>query len=322
MSDQQEERVDETKRFSILVCIDGSEESYRGLRYAVRFGLDHDDTDIALLYVRPEDQALSSGGLNLNLARENLLDWDIELPGMKSLKKARDELVNIGFLGEEWEAEAIQKKSRGNRLGDHMIEYVSKRTGQHIVLMLRVASSVLNGILDECHLHDYDLVIVSETDDEDGGAGAGRINKATAINVALEHEGTVLMAHALEEGHGHLMCVSDSEHSAGAARKDALIAMRCGCPIHLYAVAADADKLDEANHALELARSVIEETGYEVHSAEAEAGDPVTMIVEKGKKHSLIALSETSKGTLQRMLKGSVPQGVLEKAKNSVMIIR
>ena len=321
MSDLVDEQAEEIQRFSILVCIDGSEESYRGLRYAVRFGLDHDDTDIALLYVRPEDQALRSGGLNLDLARENMLDWDIELPGMKSLKKARDELVSIGFLGEEWEAEAIRKKARGSRLGDHMIEYVSQKTGQHIVLMLRVASTVLNGILDECHLHDYDLVIVSESDDEDGG-GAGHIDKATAINVALEHEGTVLLAHALEEGHGHLMCVSDSEHSAGAARKDALIAQRCGCPIHLYAVAADADQLEEANHALELARSVIEETGYGVHSAEAEVGDPVSMIVEKGKKHSLIALSETSKGTLRRMLKGSVPQGVLEKAKNSVMIIR
>ena len=38
--------------FNILVCIDGSEEGYRGLHYAIKFSLDHPDTDIALLYVR------------------------------------------------------------------------------------------------------------------------------------------------------------------------------------------------------------------------------------------------------------------------------
>ena len=49
------------KRFRILVCIDGSEESYRGLRYAARLG-GGVDADICLLYVRPVDQGLRSGG--------------------------------------------------------------------------------------------------------------------------------------------------------------------------------------------------------------------------------------------------------------------
>ena len=39
----------EEKVFKILVCIDGSEESYRGLRYAARLASGF-DTDITLLY--------------------------------------------------------------------------------------------------------------------------------------------------------------------------------------------------------------------------------------------------------------------------------
>ena len=49
-------------RFRILVCVDGSEESYRGLRYAARLGAG-EDADIILLYVRPTDQGLRTGGL-------------------------------------------------------------------------------------------------------------------------------------------------------------------------------------------------------------------------------------------------------------------
>ena len=70
-------------RFNVLVCIDGSDESYRGLRYATKFSLDYDDTDITLLYVRPADRGSASEGLNMSVTRENLLDWDMDLPGLK-----------------------------------------------------------------------------------------------------------------------------------------------------------------------------------------------------------------------------------------------
>ena len=69
------ERADES-RFRILVCIDGSDESYRGLRYAARLG-GGVDADICLLYVRPVDQELRSGGLQVRVVRENLLEWGL-----------------------------------------------------------------------------------------------------------------------------------------------------------------------------------------------------------------------------------------------------
>ena len=53
------ERADEN-RFRILVCIDGSDESYGGLRYAAHLG-GGVDADICLLYVRPVDQGAAVG---------------------------------------------------------------------------------------------------------------------------------------------------------------------------------------------------------------------------------------------------------------------
>ena len=121
--------ADQEHRFKLLVCIDGSTSSYQGLRYAIKFSADNPDTDIALLYVRPADGGGSSEGLNMGLARENMLDWDLELPGLKSLKKARNILLENGILGDEWEAENIHKKSRGSRLGDHISAIYAKKQG-------------------------------------------------------------------------------------------------------------------------------------------------------------------------------------------------
>ncbi len=239
----------EDDRFNILVCIDGSEESYRGLHYAIKFSLDHADTDISLLYVRAEGMAERSSGLNMNLARENLLDWDIELPGLAALKKARDMLVDSGFLGEEWGAEDITKKFRGTRSGDHIVKYTSNKTDQHISLIVRESSSVLTGILDEGHFYHYDIIIVSAA--QGSASSAGHIDTYTAIGVATEHDGTVILVRELEEGHGHFICVEDTEVSMEMVRKDALMAKRCNCPIYLYSVAEDDEGLDQAQHALD-----------------------------------------------------------------------
>jgi nucleotide-binding universal stress UspA family protein len=306
--------------FNILVCIDGSEEGYRGLHYAIKFSLDHPDTDIALLYVRSAETAGRSSGLNMELSREAMLDWNLELPGLKSLKKARDMLVDSGFLGDEWDSEDITKKFRGTRSGDHIIKYASKNTGQRISLIVRESSSVLTGILDEAHFYRYDIVIVSASSNSPGGAG--HIDMYTAIGVATEHDGTVILVRELEEEHGHLICVTDTEMSMEMVRKDTIMAARCGCPIYLYAVAADEEDLSSAQNALERAQSVVEKAGGKVSGKKAEIGDPVRRITDRGKDYSLIVISATEKSKLKQMFLGSVSHSILKKAKNSVMIVR
>ena len=311
---------DPERRFKLLVCIDGSTSSYQGLRYAIKFSLDNPDTDISLLYVRPADSGGSSEGLNMTLARENMLDWDLELPGLKSLKKARDILLENGILGDEWEAENIHKKSRGSRLGDHIVSYLCKKTGQHIALIVRIASSVLAGILNEAHDEQYDIVIVSASDDDMTGLGA--IDSYTAISVATEHNGTVILSRGLEEGHGHLVCVTNDPASIKMALQDAEIATRCGCPIELYAVAETSDDKKQTQETLDNAKAALEKAGYAVNGAHMDIGDPVGRIIENGQDHSLIVMAACEKSMLKRMFLGSVSHAVLKKAKSSVMIIR
>ena len=312
--------VESNSKFSILVCVDGSSESDRALKYAIRLG-SGTDADLTLLYVRPIDQGLRTAGLQFSVARENLLNWGIELPGMKTLKAARDQLVELGLLSEGTEEEFKHTDVVGDPLGDNMIIY-STDSGRTITLKLMVAPSVVHGILDESDLGEYDITIIARADSHDG-TGLGFISPDMAEDIALEHSGTVLIAHELEESHGHLVCVHDSDASIAAARRDAEIASRCACPVFLYSVASDERELDGANRAIARARLAIEEVGIQVSGDKVEIGDPVEKIVEEGKNYSVIVLAAPAKiKGWRRLFAVSVANRVLANAYNSVMIAR
>ncbi len=51
-------------------------------------------------------------------------------------------------------------------------------------------------------------------------------------------------------------------------------------------------------------------------------GNPVEEIIETGPDYSLIVVSDTSKGALQRFFMGSNAFQVMQRAYNSVMIVR
>ena len=125
------------KRFRILSCIDGSEESYRGLHYAARLG-GGVDADIVLLYVRAVDQDMRSGGLQARVFRENLLNWGLDLPGIKYLNRAREELAEMGIMSDNWTERAVHVDRSGDPLGDNSIEYTN-RAGKKIVRGPRTA---------------------------------------------------------------------------------------------------------------------------------------------------------------------------------------
>ncbi|MEM9221099.1 MAG: universal stress protein [Pseudomonadota bacterium] len=305
-------------RFRILVCIDNSEESNRALRYAVRIG-SGTDADLTLLFVRPADQGLETGGMEIAVARENMLSWGLELPGKNALNQARDTLIELGFLSPEWEAQSRHVDVQGDPLGDYSMEYEGG-DGRTICLKLAVAPTHARGILEECERSEPDLVIVAMSEEREGAAG--KITRQTAETVAREHTGTVLVARELEESHGHLVCVWDNPESIQAARRDAEIAGRCMCPIHLFAVAPSEEERSSAETAIANAEAAIKEAGIPIFGKKVMVGEPAEAIIEEGRGYSVIVMSSRSKTGLRRLLSASTSLAVLQNASNSVMIAR
>ena len=309
----------EEKRFRILVCIDGSEESYRGLRYAARLG-GGVDADICLLYVRPVDQGLRSGGLQVRVARENMLNWGLELPGIKHLEKGRDMLMRLASMEGDWDEETIHRDVQGDPLGDNATVYTNAQ-GKRLILKLKVASDIASGILEQWDQFKYDLIVLGASANW-APAPLSLWDPAVAEKVALYAPCSVLVARELEEGHGHLICTDGSERAQRTVEIDANIAARCNCSISLMSVALDQESLPEAQRNVDEARSLIESMGFEVKDSYTPVGNPIDEIIEQGQHFSLIVLSDTGKSALKRFFLGSVAVKVLEKADHSVMIVR
>lgn len=306
-------------RFRILVCIDGSDESYRGLKYAVKLG-GGVDADIVMLYVRPIDQGLRSGGLQVRVARENMLDWGLELPGIQVLKKGWEMLREIEHFEDDWTTETVHTDVAGDPLGDNKIDYTNK-LGRKVVLKLKVADDIATGILEQWEIGEYDLIILGAPEEKRGLARA-LIDPPIAEKVAMNASCSVLVARGLEVGHGHLICTDGSERSLEMVSKDAMLASRCNCAISLISVTADVEGEAEAKTYLNDARSVIEKFEVEIEDMLSPVGDPVEEIIEAGANYSVIVVSESSRSGMERLLVGSVAKRVLRKAHNSVLVVR
>lgn len=310
-------------RFRILVCIDGSDESYRGLKYAAKIARG-EDVDIVLCYVRPSDQGLRSGGLQMDVARGNMLEWGLELPGIKYLKKGRDMLMELGNLREDWDERAFHTDIAGTSLGDNKIDYTAK-SGKKIVLKLKVAQDVATGILDQWELGHYDLIIIGASarwDSKGAQMIRGFFDPAVAEKIAIHAPCSVLVARDLEYGHGHLMCTDGSEAATEMIKKDAYIASLCECPLHLMSVALDVESEPDAQKAVNDARKMLADMGQEVNDTIVKVGNPVDEIIEEGPNYSLIVMSDSGKSGLQRFFMGSVALKVMQNAFSSVMIVR
>ena len=306
-------------RFRILVCIDGSDESYEGLQFANEIARG-DDCDIILLYVRPIDQGLRSGGLQMRVARENMLEWGLELPGIQYLKRGLDMLIGDGHLADEWKAVSTHTDIRGDPLGDNKIEY-RKESGKSIVLKLKTAPDPASGILDQYELGPYNVMVIGKPSRWRGPArsilGVSVVQKVAALAPC-----SVLVARERAGKEGFLICSDGSEQSLDAVRRTAVLAQHCGKSLTLMGVATtDADR-GQVDADLQSARVMLEDMGIETRATVSEVGDPVQRIVEIGNDYELITVSESGKTRLKRVFLGSVAFDVMGAAARSVLNVR
>jgi nucleotide-binding universal stress UspA family protein len=306
-------------RYRILVCVDGSEESYRGLGYAAEIA-SNKDSDIILLYVRPIDQGLRSGGLQIRVARENMLSWGLELPGIKYLKKGLEQLMSGVSVSDDWHEKTTHTDIAGDPLGDNKIEYTNE-DGQTIVLKLKTASTIPSGILDQYKLGPYDLIILGAS-----SSWRGWVKKfwdpSVARKVAMYAPCSVLVAKGLERGHGHLLCTDGSERALKMIRRSAKISLKINSKLSIVAVSQDAKSESKAQKNVDIAVTALKAMGVNPVHAFTRVGDPFEEIISAGEDYSFIVLGSTKKTGLGQNFFSSLPLKVIEHAKNSVIIVR
>jgi len=308
------------ERYRILVCIDGSDESYHGLSYAAQAAQNKQDADIVLLYVRPIDQGLRSGGLQVRVARENMLNWGLELPGIKFLKKGLEQLISEEALASDWQEKITHTDVDGDPLGDNKIEYLNK-DGQTIVLKLKTAPTIASGILDQYELGPFDVIILGDSGSW-GGWAKSLWDPAVAEKVAIHAPCSVLVLRGPKHDYDHLLCSDGSEEAMKMVRRSAVVSKRMNSKLSVMSVARDVEGEPEAQANVDEAVEELNKLGVRVVNAFTRVGNPFEEIITAGKSYSFIVVGGTGKTGLQRFFLGSVSFKVLEHAKNSVVIVR
>ncbi|MCJ2165987.1 MULTISPECIES: universal stress protein [unclassified Pseudodesulfovibrio] len=306
------------ERLRILICIGGGPEAYAGLRYAARLSK-KTCANIDLLYVRQQDSGLQSGGMEVRVARENILDWGLELPGMTHLKKARDILVELGEITPDANRDWRHLELSGDPAGEYVREYENP-CGGTISLRLRTATDVVSVITNEADLCDVDMIIVGASPEPLTGLKKFLSRKPLALQVAAHSKHSVIVARHLEPGHGHLVCVQDTERSRAMLSSAVRYAHACQCPVSILSVApAEADR-PSAQKSVDEAAALFLANGITPHETLVEVGDAVDTIITIGYDFSLILLPESPKPWFSKG--SSVTHEVAEKARNSVMIVK
>ena len=312
-------------RFRILVCIDGSDASYEGLKFAGKIG-QSEDCDIVLLYVREIDQGLRSGGLQVRVARENMLDWGLELPGIRYLKRGLELLTQNEGLSDDWTAYTGHTDTWGDPLGDNKVEY-RHENGKSIVLKLKTAPDVASGILDQYELGPYNLIILGAPTRWRGEIGF-YFHAGVAQKVAVMAPCSVMIARTIDgeqihrKGRGHLICTDGTEHSLDSMRRDAVLAHFGGYPITLLCVARYQDDIATAARVLEQSSEILRKLEIPVEGTRIVVGDPTEEIVRVGKDFAVIVISDSRKKWIQRFFISGGALKVMGVAPTSVLNVR
>lgn len=318
-------RAQRRNRFRILVCVDGSDASYEGLRFAAKVG-HSSECDIILLYVRPVDQGLRSGGLQVRVARENMLDWGLELPGIRHLKRGLDMLASEEDMSAHWTTITSHTDTWGDPLGDNKVEY-RHESGKTIVLKLKTAPDPASGILDQYELGPYNLIIMGAPSHWHGEVRSF-FNASVAQKVSMLAPCSVMVArpkgdtHSAENGKGHLICTVGTRHSLDAMRRDAVLAKHSGHPITLFCVARQTSDIAMAERVLAKSAEMLAKIDIEIADALVGIGDPTEQIVKAGNDYSVIAVADSGKKLIQRFFVSGVSFKVMGAATTSVLNVR
>ncbi len=302
---------------NVLVCYDGSDEARAALGCVGELAAAK-PVNVTVLFVRPK--APSGYTEMVDLARERIVDWELDLPGLVVLREAEEMLVAQGEV-EEAEAGQPAKLRHGvKQLGKGLLElHLLGRHNENVRLRLRDGGDTAGVILNEMDSLPYDMVVLGSR----GKKGLKRwVMGSTAQRVALFCEKTVLVVRGKSALKRVVVCTDGSEAAEHAVRFVAPLAKAKGCELTALAVAKSEAQRADAQRVVDRASSLFAEAELDCGIQVLEGGDRAEAILKASEAYDLVVLGVSGKSHMRRFLMGSVPLKVLEHSPGSVMIVK
>ena len=193
--------------------------------------------------------------------------------------------------------------------------------GHTVVLKLKTAPDVANGILDQYELGPYNLIIMGQPSRWHGELmtffRSGVVQTVTTMAPA-----SVLVARDSFDRKGFFICTDGSSRSMQAVRRAAVLAEVTGEPITLFSVADSPAGKPAAEEAVANAKALLKAMKIQVAETRVAVGKAAEEIVESGSLYRVIGVTDEGRSRLERVLRGSTATEVVRKARTSVLDVR
>lgn len=298
-------------KMKFLLCTDGEEYAEEAIRFGGRLAKEM-NADVSVLHVRRPIS--SSERVQLTTTRKKLTSWDLDIPGIDYLTRAREILDEVGLTPSSKEAHS--RAFEGGVQGATELHLIGAG-GENVRLRLREGDPV-EQILEEAEVGEYDLIIVGSH----GRRGiAGYFVGSTAHRVADLATCSVLIAKNIRQDHNFLLSTDGSDLAEKAEIAGAEMARVLGAKVTLLSVAEEESRREEALRNARRAEMILTQMGIEAE-LKVRVGPPSEEIIAEARDHDIVVMGASGSSAVRKFFLGSVPLKVMEYGECPVLIVR
>lgn len=290
-----------------LMCIGGVEPSAETIRFGGRLAKAF-EADISVLYVQP--RAPHAVRKEVQLAREILSEWEIELPGVKVLRAAYQILSEEGVLRPSSRDEAVEFQAPMPEVrGAYELELPGSQ-GQNIKLRIR-EGDIVEEVNKETESEANDLVIF----------GASRRRQILQKLIQFVNCSVLIVKNPKDVSYELLLC-SDS---SGPARKAEIFTARLAhflqTRVHILSVAKFKNREHVAMEGAERASRLLTKAGVR-HSVAVRTGSVVEEIARASRDDTVVIMGVSRRPEVWKLVFGSKANRIAERVHCPVLIVK
>jgi nucleotide-binding universal stress UspA family protein len=290
-----------------LMCIGGVEPSAETVRFGGRIAKAF-EADISVLYVQPK--APHAVRKEIQLAREKLSEWEIELPGVKVLRAAYHILSEEGVLRPSLPDEAAEFRALKPEVrGAYELELPGGQ-GQNIRLRIR-EGDVVDEVNKETESEENDLVIF----------GASRRRQILQKLIQFVNCSVLIVKNPRDLAYELLLCTDSSAPARKAEIFTARLAHFLNYRVLILSVAKFKNREHVAMEGAERASRLLTKAGV-LHSVVVRTGSVVEEIGRASREDTVVVMGASRRPEVWKLIFGSKANRIAERVPCPVLIVK
>ena len=291
----------------VLICIGGEEFSEDTIRFGARTAAAL-QADVAVLYVAPRLRHTFTQ--DIGVARTKLAEWEIDHPGVRVLRYAREILAEMELTARDAGGQPVLRHALRPGIGGAYELHLVGSNGEQVRLRLR-EGLIVEQVVEELDTHHYSVVV----------CGAPRRRRLLHQIVQFANASVLIAKNAHRDYYDLLLPVDDSEAARRARYMAGIVAGALELRVDVLSIAASEEERESAQELAEREAAILARRGVEA-DALSTVGEVVASVCEAASDDHIIVLGASRQRHVWKYLFGSRPIRVVQRAQSPVLVVK